>query len=84
MASSSPRPSASPGPLPVPIPDDEDAQAQAPSLPLPMSASIVLTSLPQDASTALAHAGLMAEPTGKGTTIHSSSHLILDKSPRLT
>ena len=48
----------SPSPFDPPIPDSDPA-----SLPLPLSASIILTSLPPDASTALAQAAADVDRT---------------------
>lgn len=56
----------------APIPDEEDHEAD---LPLTMTASVVLTSLPRDATAALAAAGAFEKE--KGIVFLSSSYIVL-------
>jgi ubiquitin-like protein ATG12 len=56
----------SPPPVDI-IPDDEDGRADDAEIPLTMTASVVLTSLPKDARSALRDAGREIDSEQKGT-----------------
>ena len=57
-------------PIPTVSPDDDDANAEETGLQLPLSASLVLTSLPKDASAALREADENEGVPKKGRVIY--------------